>query len=81
MLCLKNFEMRRSEETAGTVSCTFLLWLIFSACLYVVFVPSASTRSDIYRYALYSVIVFVIILAWIYLTTITNIKCFTDTDH
>ena len=66
MLCLKDFELKRSENTAGVVSCAFIFWVALMACLYVLLVPSEDTRETIYRYALYSVIVFVIILAWIY---------------
>ena len=65
MLCLKNFELQRSENTAGVVSCAFLLWLVVVTCLWVFLVPSEGTREVIYRYAFYGVIVFIIILAWI----------------
>ena len=67
MFCLKNFELRRSESTAGMVSCAFISWVLLLACLYTLTVPSEDTRNTIYRYAIYTVIAFVIILAWIYL--------------
>ena len=75
MLCLKDFELKRSENTAGAVSCTFIIWLVVMAFLYVFFVPSEATRSTIFRYALYTVIVFVIVIAWIYFN-VGSIKTF-----
>ena len=69
MLCLKDFELKRSETTAGVVSCTFLLWIVLVGCLYVFLVPSEDTRNVILKYALYTVIVFVILVIWALITS------------
>ena len=65
MLCLKDFELKRSENTAGVVSCAFISWLVLVAALYTFLVPSEGTRSTIYQYALYAVIAFVTMVAWL----------------